>query len=377
MLSLLAACLLTDGDSFHKKAGSSDESNTNGTDTGTEERLNMCTNSLGSYRSSQTRLSCEDQCMALGVDASTCEDYCDTDVDTDIDTDIDDSIPQYGVEQIETDFFNSIRILSIEEKDENTISIYFIMIDENGIPIEYYTNDEIIIEQSNDGVTYSPLSMKSIGKISEIGEDINIGFSSVIDYSSSIYRNDLLIMNDALELFYSNVTIGYESEVIKFSSCVYVSQEYTSNYEELVSTIQYRSFARGNTALYDGIAKGLIDTNEKENKIKFVMPITDGLDNSSYHTLSDTLDKAVKFNIPLFVLGVSGANMDVLKSLSKESGGYYFYVPTFLLTDEIMSYLSVALNSVNELSLTPLEGGTTGERSIRLTFRGQSFSRTF
>ena len=129
--------------------------------------------------------------------------------------------------------------------------------------------------------------------------------------------------------------------------------------------------ARGMTALYDAIDRGLNYLQRGTRDRKALIVIGDGGDNASAHTLAEVLERARRTNaaiysVTLFDPDNRDARPQVLKTLAREAGGRAF---TPKRTEDVMrSFAQIAqeIRSGYTIGFAPAETSEGGFRSIRI-----------
>jgi Ca-activated chloride channel family protein len=116
----------------------------------------------------------------------------------------------------------------------------------------------------------------------------------LVDTSGSI-RDKLKFEEEAaIEFFYSTLQRGKDKAlVISFDSGVELLQDFTDDPEKLADTIR-KIRAGGGTSLYDAIYLAIKEKLANQDGRRIVILISDGDDNSSRVSLTETLDAAQK-----------------------------------------------------------------------------------
>lgn len=206
--------------------------------------------------------------------------------------------------------------------------------DAGGNPITGLGTDQITAEASgDDGATFQSVPIGDLDTIGQLAESeagqTHFSFASIIDYSGSIFDDDLGFVTDALTFVYEELPDVYRSEVVKFSTDVQVTQSYTTDNEALLSAVQDESYTREYTSLYDGMKEGLDDTVEETTSFRFALLFTDGIDNDSTATYDDVKEIFQENEIPVCVVGVSFADVTVLQQIADDSGCFFIYRALF------------------------------------------------
>src|SRR5215467_3286865 len=163
--------------------------------------------------------------------------------------------------------------------------------------------------------------------------NLPLSIALVVDTSGSIRDKLQLEQEAATEFFYSILHKGKDKGmVISFDSGVDVQQEFTDDPEVLSAAIK-KIGAGGGTSLFDAVYLAIDErlSKEADNRRKVIILISDGDDNSSRISQTETLEIAQRYNVIIYCIStnqsayfggkdqVRGDN--VLKKLSTETGG--------------------------------------------------------
>lgn len=144
--------------------------------------------------------------------------------------------------------------------------------------------------------------------------------------------------------------------------------------------------AYGQTALHDAIGKApsLVGSDRKGRKA--IVLITDGIDNASKISLFEAMSAARKVDVPIYSIGFSasaenlrkeedaGSNAEVLKLISMETGGNFFWIDDPDDLKEAIHTVEEDLRSQYVLGYTPPNTRCDGSfRKIDLTVRKNSY----
>jgi len=173
-------------------------------------------------------------------------------------------------------------------------------------------------------------------------------FNLVIDTSASIDGSDLRKVEQILTRFVDRLPAPFKAQVIKFSNKVNKSP-FTKDKNQLKQWIA-QPYERENTALHDaiGVAVEELKYVGQNVPLKFSVIFTDGQDNvserfkdESYfrnHIISVTSDNA----IPLFIVGVGGVNVNLLRSISRF--GHFEHVQNVPDVDKFFDFIEGMIN---------------------------------
>ena len=187
----------------------------------------------------------------------------------------------------------------------------------------------------------------------------------LVDTSGSI-RDKLKFEEEAaIEFFYSTLQRGKDKAlVISFDSGVDLLQDFTDDPERLADTIR-KIRAGGGTSLYDAIYLAVNQKLAGQEGRRIVILITDGDDNSSRVSLTETLEAAQKNDVSIYSISTNSAAFfgskeqergdKTLKKFAEETGGKAFFplkiqdlANSFLdIHDELRSQYQIGYRPVN------------------------------
>ncbi len=146
--------------------------------------------------------------------------------------------------------------------------------------------------------------------------DTPITIGIVVDTSGSMEWK-LAAAKAALAHFVGTLNPRDQAFMVAFSSKSFLLQDFTDNPTSLDRAINMLH-ANGQTALYDAVVLGLqkVETGRWPKKALLVM--TDGMDNTSSHTLDDAIEAARRAGVLIYTvgLGTTGGSM-----ISSAAGG--------------------------------------------------------
>lgn len=171
-------------------------------------------------------------------------------------------------------------------------------------------------------------------------EDVPVTMGLVIDNSGSM-REKREQVNQAAMTFVQTSNPQDEAFVVNFNDEFYLDTDgdFTSDPKDLQNALS-RIDTRGSTALYDAVI-GSLDHLKKAHKDKrALLVITDGDDDASRKTLSDTMKAAAQSNAAIYAIGVFSADdrhndkkmvrrsTKELKDLAEVTGGMAYFPET-------------------------------------------------
>lgn len=150
--------------------------------------------------------------------------------------------------------------------------------------------------------------------------------------------------------------------LLQFDIGISIKQELTSSWKDLneaLTTVdtpsrrELRNQVGGGTLLYDAVVKGSQIMQDQHGR-KAVIVMTDGVDNGSDATLTAAIDAAQKADTLVYSILFSdsgfygfggGGGSEVLRRLSKDSGGGFFEVSKKQSIDQIFAVIQDELRS--------------------------------
>jgi len=163
--------------------------------------------------------------------------------------------------------------------------------------------------------------------------NLPLSITLLVDTSGSIRDKLTLEQEAAIEFFYQILHRGKDKGmVISFDSGVDVQQEFTDDPEVLANSIR-KIRAGGGTSLFDAVYLAINErlAKEPDNRRKVIILISDGDDNSSRISQTETLEMAQRHNVIIYCISTNQSAYfgskeqdrgdKVLKTLSSETGG--------------------------------------------------------
>jgi len=164
-----------------------------------------------------------------------------------------------------------------------------------------------------------------------VTEDLSVTVGLVVDHSTTMIPKMEEVLA-AARTFVRASNRQDEMFVVNFNEKVSLGLPSTMRFSDSSSELQRaigNAPVEGQTALYDAIAKALIELQAGTRDRKVLIVISDGGDNASAHTLTQVMklagqSSAVIYAVGLFDEGDPERNPAVLKSLALATGGEAF-----------------------------------------------------
>ena len=201
-------------------------------------------------------------------------------------------------------------------------------------------------------------------------EDIPVSLGLVIDNSRSMEPRKQRL--DAATLaFVRKSNPEDETFIVHFDDTARLDRDFTNSIpllEETLASVQ----PYGQTAIYDALILALGHMNRAKEMKKAILLLTDGIDNSSKHTLAETIDEAKRSQVAVYTVGLlseSGGQKaeDSLVRIAEASGGRSFFPLTVDEARADMERVARDLREQYTLGYIPSNPSRAGEwRSVRV-----------
>lgn len=213
------------------------------------------------------------------------------------------------------------------------------------------------------------------------GDDVSIAF--LLDVSGSMRLLDKIgEAREAIRYFLDGLREGDSAALLVFAdSEVQTIAPFGTPPAGILARLEAVK-AYGQTALHDAIAiaPGLVGADHQGRKA--IVLITDGVDNASKVSLFGAMSAARKVDVPMYTIGFGGSaenlrrgepvtsNAEVLKLVSTETGGRFFWIEDPDDLKEAIHTVEEDLRSQYVLGYTPPQSRCDGSfRRIKLTIR--------
>jgi VWFA-related protein len=238
----------------------------------------------------------------------------------------------------------------------NLVNILFTVADKKGKFVTNLKKDDFKVYEDDKIQTITNFSTES---------NLPLTIALLVDTSGSI-RDKLKFEEDAaIEFFYSTLQRGKDKAcVISFDSGVDLIQDFTDDPEKLANKVR-QIRAGGGTSLYDALFLAVTKQLAGQSGRRIVILITDGDDNSSRVSLTETLEAAQKNDVTIYSISTNSAAFfgskeqergdKTLKKFSEETGGKPFFplkiqdlASSFLdIHDELRSQYQIGYRTSN------------------------------
>lgn len=97
--------------------------------------------------------------------------------------------------------------------------------------------------------------------------------------------------------------------------------------------------ADGDTALYDALYEGVANAGNRTGS-NCVIAFTDGIENSSSHTLDEVISLATEKAVPIYLIGSSESDLDTLQQIADETKGYLWDISSISDMGEVLEKIN-------------------------------------
>jgi VWFA-related protein len=162
-------------------------------------------------------------------------------------------------------------------------------------------------------------------------EDIPVTVGLVVDHSTTM-RPKIAEVAAAARTFVQSSNPDDEMFVVNFNEKVTLglpgTMQFTGSAAKLENAITAAT-SGGQTALYDAIAKAILEAQSGSRDKKVLIVVSDGGDNASKRSLAEVMNLAQKSTAVIYTIGIFGPddpdrNPGVLKRLAQATGGEAF-----------------------------------------------------
>jgi Ca-activated chloride channel family protein len=254
--------------------------------------------------------------------------------------------------------------------DVDLVNVLFTVADDDGDLVTDLTQSDFLVFEDGIPQTIS---------IFESETNLPLTIALIIDVSGSIRDKLRFEQEAAIEFFYTTIQEGRDQGMlITFDSAVDMLQDFTDNPEALSEATRLMR-AGGGTALYDAIYLAVdqkLSASDREGR-RVVVVISDGDDNASRVSLTETLELAQRNDVAIYTISTnSTANFvtpeqrrgdRTLETFAVETGGRAFF--PFKLEELAVNFADISeeLRSQYTLAYAPTNLARDGSyREIRV-----------
>ncbi len=218
-----------------------------------------------------------------------------------------------------------IKITQVDNSKFPQVTVYLSVTDANGEPVAI---DPSTIQLTENGKVMQP-SFQGGGQEGGAGP---LSTMLLMDVSGSMDKNGKIDgAKTAAKAYVNQMRPGDQAGIIIFNTHAQSIQPLTQDHNALLTAIDGIKTG-GNTAMYDA----LINAEEALKDVKgrkAIIAVTDGLDNSSSHNVSDVLTDVGPSGLSISTVGLgdastkaqTGLDETALKTLADKAGGAYSF----------------------------------------------------
>lgn len=275
----------------------------------------------------------------------------------------------------EDDFGNALRIHGIEKSETRKFNLFVSLTDKNGSPLKVINPANVLLKATDASGNPVNTVIDRVRPLHGYTDWVDqISFSSVMDYSGSMFPEDLTAIEDNFSELINQVLIPYSAMVIKFNNKAHETQSLTTD-KGIISNAIKKRIPLQNTALFDGIDMG-VNKLQSRPHLRFVILTTDGNDNASLATIDEVIRRCRLHNVSVFVFGFGWLEVKNLRNLSDSTDGYYSYVPDSGNLGDWFKKLSTIINNVQVIEFScSSEMNQPGTIELSIDEGGQKLTR--
>ena len=223
-----------------------------------------------------------------------------------------------------------IRLVSADVSEFPKVRLYVRCEDSSGQTLTLSSPTARIRETSAGGKDIE----RTIKKVEQLKGNQGLGVELLTDKSGSM-RYDLASMQRVMTEFIDSLDYksGDKVEIISFDSFIMYMCDFTDQKDLLKNGVSNMT-AYGDTALYDALVTGIENAGARTGA-NCVIAFTDGVDNVSRHTYEEAINLALQKEIPVYIIGTSGADQGILQDICTRTGGQYWNVNDIMDIGEI------------------------------------------
>ena len=236
--------------------------------------------------------------------------------------------------------------------DVDLVALHAAVLDKRGVFVDGLPPDSFKVYEDK------VLQKLSVAK----QEDVPVSMGLVIDNSGSMFSKRAKV-NAAALTFVKTSNPEDEAFVVNFNDDYYLDTEhdFTSNIAEMKEALE-RIDARGSTALYDAIIGSLDHLKKAHRDKRVLLVITDGMDNASRHTLTETVNEVQHSDAIIYAVGLFGKEdkgaterkaRKALQDLADATGGLAYFPEAVEDTESICTQIAHDIRNQYTLAYYP------------------------
>lgn len=257
------------------------------------------------------------------------------------------------------------------KKDVDMVRLPITIVDKNGNFVPGLQQDNFRVLENN-----TPQKIAAFTHA-----DIPISVGLIIDNSGSM-RSKRARVNAAAMTFVTTSNPQDEMFVVNFNEEYYLDMDQDfSNDPKVLKAALERIDSRGGTALYDALLGSMNHLKKGTREKRVLLVVTDGVDNSSDHSLPYTVQKLEQSSVIVYAIGLFTKSDDswaemrqgkkALLALTEASGGEAFFPKTVDEADSICTRIAQDIRSQYMVGYYPLNNARDGAfRTLKVELTG-------
>jgi VWFA-related protein len=209
-------------------------------------------------------------------------------------------------------------------------------------------------------------------------EDAPVTIGLLIDNSWTMHPiRDLVVAAAAAFADTSNpqdelFALAFNEEV---HAALTADSPFTSDSAVLRSALQDAVTARGRTALYDGVARGLEYVERGQHERKVLVLVTDGSDNASLESFEHVLDRIHSSNVVVYAVAIvdpadASSMWKRMRAFADDSGGGLFHPNNVTQVNGVLQQIAQEIRHTYVMAYEPSTASADRSRKIRVQTRG-------
>ncbi len=273
-----------------------------------------------------------------------------------------------------------IKITQVDNSKFPQVTVYLSVTGPNGEPVAI---DPSTIQLTENGKVMQP-SFQGGGKEGGAGP---LTTMLLMDVSGSMNQNGKIDgAKAAAKAYVDQMRPGDQAGIIIFNTHTQYIQQLTQDHNALLTAIDGIK-AGGNTAMYDALITAEQALKDVQGR-KAIIAVTDGLDNSSSHNVSDVLSGVGPSGLSISTVGLgdpntkaqTGLDETALKSLADKAGGAYSFAGDPTSLSALYQLYGRQLQSEYAITYTSpstLRDGVNRSLNVSLTGTGVSAQKAY
>ena len=259
--------------------------------------------------------------------------------------------------------------------DVDLVNVLFSVSDKRGRRNTDLTKDDLRVYEDGELQTITNFSSET---------DLPLTVALLVDTSASIRDKLRFEQEAAIEFFYSTLRRKTDQAMlVTFDSGVDLLQDFTDNPETLADAVR-KIRAGGGTSLYDAIFLAVSEKMAGEPGRKVLIVISDGDDNASRTSMTETMEMAQKNDVTVYTISTNSTahfgtreqrrGDRTLRTFAEDTGGRAFF--PFKLEELAVSFedISEELRSQYTLAYVPTNRNRDGSyREIKVEARNRDY----